>query len=251
MERAILDACVLWPSAQRDFLLQLAAEGGYEAAWSAEGLNEVWRNEETKWKDRGASPADARRSADELIKSMRGAFPHAEVTGYEHREGSYGLPDPKDEHVVAAAEQARIRTIVTENDKDFPSDRLPRGTEIVSARDFAARVVGDNRVQARRAVEQIAKRSERQGPKMSVDDVIGQLEKRYRMTEVANVLRQARGSHEASVSLAQPATSRQPQRRTERRRGGPPVPRLARDRTERDGGRQDRGRGGRQGPRTP
>lgn len=110
MERAILDSCVLWPSAQRDFLLQLAAEGGFEAAWSKEILNEVRRNERKKLaRPGGVAPGVAMARADKLIRNMRGAFPRAEVTGYEYREGRYRLPDPKDEHVVAAATVAGSR----------------------------------------------------------------------------------------------------------------------------------------------
>lgn len=254
MERAILDSCVLWPSAQRDFLLQLAAEGGFEAAWSKEILNEVRRNERKKLaRPGGVAPGVAMARADKLIRNMRGAFPRAEVTGYEYREGRYRLPDPKDEHVVAAATLAGIATIVTENRTHFPARRVPEGPgvppeiEIVSARAFAGRVVRENPAQALKAVEQIAKRSGRQGPKMSVDDVIGQLEQRYKMAEVASVLRQARGSHEASASSAQPVA--QQQRQTER----PRTPRLRRDLTEQRGGHRDRGRDGRdgrEGPRT-
>lgn len=252
MERAILDACVLWPSLQRDFLLQLAEERGFEAAWSKEGLDEVHRNERKKLVRRDGLPREkAKDRADKLIGNMRGGFARAEITGYEHREGGYGLPDPKDEHVVAAAEQAGIRTIVTENAKDFPADRLPKGIEIVSARDFAARVVGENRPQALRAVEQIAARSGRQGPKMSVSDVIDQLEQRYKMTEVADVLRQARGSQRASVSFAQPPAERGgPQQQPERRRRGPRPPRLRGGRTEQRERHQERGRGGPEDPRT-
>lgn len=250
MERAVLDACVLWSGSQRDFLLSLAEHGGYEAAWSTEGLHEVRRNEETKQLDRGASATDAQQLADNLIGEMRGGFPQAEVTGYEHRDGGYGLPDPKDEHVVAAAEQAGIRTIVTENRKDFPPDRLPARMEIVSARDFAARTMKEDPRPALRAVEQMAARSGRHGPRMSVEDVIDQLEKRYKMTEAAEILRKARGPHEAAVSSVQPSAERTPsqqQRRIERRRGGPRTPHLRGDRAEPRGGHQDRG----QGPRTP
>lgn len=198
--------------------------------------------------DRGVGPKDAENRANGLIRNMRRHFAGAEVTGYEHRVGRYGLPDRDDEHVVAAAEHAGIGKIVTENAKDFPADRLPRGTEIVSARAFAAQVVREDPRKALQALEQIAGRSGQRGPAKSVDDLIGQLEQRYKMTEAADLLRQARGSRDASASLAQPSAERGTSR-AERGRGGPRTQRLRGDRAEQRGGHQDRGRG-HEGPRT-
>lgn len=252
MERALLDTCVLYPSLQRDFLLQVAELGGYRPAWSTEVLRELRRHEERKLLAHDMPPGQAGRRADKLIQNMRSAFPDAEVTGYEHLQGRYRLPDPNDEHVVAAADHAKIRTIVTENRKHFPPNRLPQGTEIVSARELARRVVESNPRDGVRAVEQIAARSGRLGRDMSVDDVIRHLERANEMTEVAAVLRRARGSHQASVAPAGRTVEQgRTRRRAERgRRGGPGTQRLQGDLTEQRGGHQDRGRGGREGPRT-
>lgn len=251
MERALLDTCVLLPSLQRDFLLEVAERGGYQPAWSTEVLRELRRNEERKLVKHDMPPEQAGRRADRLIQNMRLAFPDAEVTGYEYLEAR-GLPDPNDEHVVAAAEHAKIRTIVTENRKHFPPNQLPQGTEIVSAREFARRVVESNPRDGVRAVEQIAARSGRLGRKLSVEEVIGHLERKNDMTEVAAVLRRARGSHQASVAPAGPTVEQgtPQQSRSERGRGGPRTPRLRGDRTKQPRGRQDRGRGGHEGPRT-
>lgn len=67
----------------------------------------------------------------ELEDHERTAFSDAEVTGWEPLEGSYGLPDPDDEHVVAAAQIAGARVIVTANLKDFPSKLPPNGIEVI------------------------------------------------------------------------------------------------------------------------
>ena len=103
MFTALLDTCVLWPSLQRDVLLSLAAEGMYRPAWSSVILAELEYEQAAKLTRRGVVPADADHRAAHLIQRMRQAFDDAEITGWEGLEGTYGLPDPDDEHVVAAA----------------------------------------------------------------------------------------------------------------------------------------------------
>lgn len=233
---AVLDACVLWPNLQRDFLLSMADRKLYTPAWGNGILDEVARNERVKLSGMGMDDAAAGRSADHLLRQMRTGFPEAEVRGYEQRVGSYGLPDRDDEHVVATAEHAGIGTIVTENRKDFPASRLPSGMEVVSARDFTARVVEQNSEGAREAVQAIADRSGRHGPKMSAEDVLGRLEKQYRMYEAAEIIRQPARSPTA-VRGVKAVEAIKPRQQLEQQQQ-----RLGRDRTESRGTRQDRSR---------
>jgi hypothetical protein len=122
---ALLDTCVLWPSLQRDFLLSLAVEGIYRPVWSSAILEELEDSETAKWITRGEEEGEAARRAHHLIEQMRGAFDDAEVEGWEGLEGTYGLPDPDDEHVVAAAVVAGAGAIVTHNVKHFPQASCP------------------------------------------------------------------------------------------------------------------------------
>ena len=79
----------------------------YRPTWSSVTLDEVEYNEAEKLqKRRGFSEAEADERASRLIEQIRRAFSDAEITDFERLEGSYGLPDPDDEHVVAAAELA-------------------------------------------------------------------------------------------------------------------------------------------------
>jgi len=127
MFTALLDICVRWPSLQRDVLLSLAAEGMYRPAWSSVILAELAYEQAAKLTRRGVAPADADNRAAHLIQQMRQAFDDAEITGWEGLDGgTYDLPDPDDEHVVAAAVVAGAGAIITLNTKDFPAPRPAR-----------------------------------------------------------------------------------------------------------------------------
>ncbi|PZT90023.1 MAG: PIN domain-containing protein, partial [Gordonia sp. (in: high G+C Gram-positive bacteria)] len=112
MFTATLDTSVLWPSLQRDFLLSLAVEDAYRPTWSSAILDELEFHEEVKLVKRGIPVAEAASRAATLIAAMRREFADAEVEGWEPLEGTFGLPDPDDEHVVAAAVIAGAGAIV-------------------------------------------------------------------------------------------------------------------------------------------
>lgn len=136
---------MLWPSLQRDFLLSLAIEGSYRPLWSSAILGELEEHEARKLIDRGATPEEARSRAVHLIERMRQAFDDAEVTGWEKLDGSYGLPDPNDEHVVAAAEIGGAGVIVTENFRDMPVPLIPLTIQLQTPAEFAHNTVAINR----------------------------------------------------------------------------------------------------------
>lgn len=137
MFTALLDTNMLWPSLERDFLLSLAAESLYRPSWSTGILDEVVECEVRKRVKRGAEPAAAELAAKRLIASMNDAFDDSCVTGWEGLVGTYGLPDPADEHVLAAAVVGGAGAIVTANHKDFPAALIPNGTNITSPQRFA------------------------------------------------------------------------------------------------------------------
>lgn len=137
MFAALLDTCVLWRSLQRDFLLSLAIEGMYRPIWSTAILEELEYEEAAKLVDRGATACEAARRARHLIAQIRNAFTDAEATGWEALEGTYNLPDPDDEHIVAAAFVSGAGVIVTRNFRDFPADKLPNHILAVNPMSFA------------------------------------------------------------------------------------------------------------------
>lgn len=186
---ALLDTCVLWPSLQRDFLLSMAIEGLYRPAWSSVVLDELAYHEANKLRGRGVAGEEADRRARHLLGRMRTAFADAVVTGWEPLEGTFRLPDPDDEHVVAAAVLARAGVIVTDNLKHFPGDRLPDDIEAVSAARFAYNTVAVDPGGAARAVVEIGRRSGVHGPPLTVVEVLQHLDGRYGMQEATALLR--------------------------------------------------------------
>lgn len=189
MFSALLDTCVLWPSAQRDFLLSLAVEGVYRPLWSDAVLEELEYHEAAKLVRRGTDTDEAQKRAARLVAQMRGAFDDAVVVGWEGLEGTYGLPDPDDEHLVAAAVVGGAGAIVTDNLKHLPPDHVPPSIQVLSARDFLTAQAGISPLSGARAVEQIARRSGRDGPTLSPLDVVALLEARYGLTEAVDHLR--------------------------------------------------------------
>ncbi len=118
---SVYDACVLFPPAVRDALMQLAADGLCRARWT-DRIHDEWIDAVLRGKPE---------LKDRLARTrpmMDAAVPDALVTGYEHLIPTLELPDADDRHVLAAAIHAEAATIVTFNLKDFPPERLaPHG----------------------------------------------------------------------------------------------------------------------------
>lgn len=189
MFAVVLDTCVLWPSLQRDFLLTMAIEGLYRPLWSSAILAELEEHEARKLVRRGARADQARASAESLISQLTTHFDDARVEGWEPLEGSFGLPDPDDEHVVAAAVVGGAGAIVTDNVKDMPADRVPRQIQVVRPAVFAAETVEISPERALRALRTIALRH--RNPRHTVAELIDLLEERYAMDDAAAQLRAA------------------------------------------------------------
>ncbi|MHB1599181.1 MAG: PIN domain-containing protein [Acidimicrobiales bacterium] len=190
-----MDTSVLWPSTQRDFLLSLAVEHLYRPIWSGAILAELEVSEALKLEKQGVSRNEAVRRALHLVAEMRRAFDDAEVAGWEGLEGSYGLPDPDDEHVVAAAVVGGAGAIVTLNLKDFPVDRIPAGIDVLAPAEFAYNTVLLDPATSLRAIAEVSARSGAKGrPTRTVDEILDLLDRRYDMGDAIDVLRQAANS---------------------------------------------------------
>lgn len=119
----VLDACVLYPAAQRDLFMWLAAGGAIRAHWTNAIHNEWMRNVE---RDFGV----ARSVLERVRKLMDQAAGDALIGHYRQHQGLFAKTNAKDRHVAAAAVAALKRcavdvvTIVTWNLRDFDRAEL-------------------------------------------------------------------------------------------------------------------------------
>lgn len=111
--RAVLDACVLFPTVLREILLGAAKAGLYEPLFSDRILQE-WVRATTK-----LGPV-ARLEAEGEALVARVSFPRALVREQAGLQARLHLPDPDDLHVLASAIAGHADCIVTFNAQDFP-----------------------------------------------------------------------------------------------------------------------------------
>ena len=140
--RALLDACVLYPTVLREILVGCA--GLYQPLWS-ERILEEWARATRKL---GPGAEDVARGE---IALLRAKFGGASVEPKAGDIARLHLPDEDDIHVLAAAIAGSADVIVTLNAKDFPRQTLAfEGVARQSPDDFlmdlwmdAPDVVGD------------------------------------------------------------------------------------------------------------
>jgi len=142
MYRAVLDTCVLVPSLQRDFLLQLAAEEAFAPLWGTGILTELDYVLARLHERRHVMDSDVRRR--HLLDQMRRAFPGSEVKAPKDREYHYELSDPEDGHVAHAALRGKADAIVTDDTRaGFTTATVltEANIEIVSPHEFAVHTI--------------------------------------------------------------------------------------------------------------
>lgn len=120
----IYDACVLYPAALRDFLMQLGLSGLFRARWSPD-IHDEWKRNLLMNR-----PDLTKEQVDRTSALMDQAIPDSLVEGYEDIVAGLTLPDPNDRHVLAAAIHCGASVIVTFNERDFPAEALaPNGIQ--------------------------------------------------------------------------------------------------------------------------
>jgi len=115
--KALLDACVLYPTVMREMLLGVAREGLFEPLWSARILEE-WARAAAR-----LGPGQEVIARGE-VAAARADFPRAEITPRAGDLARLWLPDPDDIHVLAAAVAGSADLLITLNAQDFPKATL-------------------------------------------------------------------------------------------------------------------------------
>ncbi|MFZ1470698.1 MAG: PIN domain-containing protein [Paracoccaceae bacterium] len=115
--RAVLDACVLYPTVLREILTGAAQSGLYQPVFSDRILRE-WTRATAK-----LGPV-AQAQAEGEAALLRAAFPRALSAERKDIEARLLLPDPDDVHVLATAIASSADAIVTFNAADFPGHVL-------------------------------------------------------------------------------------------------------------------------------
>jgi predicted nucleic acid-binding protein len=152
---ALVDACSLAGTLNRNFLLTLAEAEFFRLRWSSQILDETQRAVEKIMTARAVS--DGAERALRSRQKMETAFPEAMVEDYAvHMPLGQKLPDLGDAHVLAAAVRTQAQTIVTENLKDFPSAvLLPLNLEARTADTFIADTIALDEGRAIQAIKQM------------------------------------------------------------------------------------------------
>lgn len=101
-------------------MIRVAHAGLVRARWTDAILDECFRNIAAARTD--LSPEALARTR----KLMNAAVADCLVIGYEPLIAGLELPDPDDQHVLAAAIRCAAQVIVTANLRDFPPDLLKR-----------------------------------------------------------------------------------------------------------------------------
>ena len=140
----VLDACVLYPAAQRDLLMWLAASGVIRAHWTNEIHEEWMRNVARDFNV-------PRRILERVRELMDRAAGDALIQRYRHHQRWFPNTDAKDRHVAAAALSARKLTsatnvtILTWNVKHFNQKELSAlGLCVENPDAFLCRLLADS-----------------------------------------------------------------------------------------------------------
>jgi len=140
----VLDACVLYPAAQRDLFMWLASAGAIRAHWTNEIHDEWTRNVEHDY-------GIGRSVLNRVRKLMDHAAGDTLIGRYRQHESLFPKTNAKDRHVAAAAVAARKRssadivTIITWNLKDFDRPELAAvGVKIENPDGFLCRLLADS-----------------------------------------------------------------------------------------------------------
>ncbi|MFE1748501.1 PIN domain-containing protein [Coleofasciculus sp. H7-2] len=164
----VYDACVLYPAALRDLLVELALTDLFNARWTEEIHNEWMRNVLQNRPD--IKLEQLTRTKNLMNISIKNCL----VTRYEAMIPQLQLPDQNDRHVLAAAIQCNASLIITFNLRDFPTEALaPYSIQSQHPDDFILSLINLNRAVVCQAAER--QRSRLKNPPKTLDEYLDTL----------------------------------------------------------------------------
>ena len=175
--RVVLDACVLYPPALRDFLLTVAALDGFTPIWSVVILDEVERN---VLEDNPTIDPTVFRT--HTLASMTQVFPLAAVA--PAAESGFDVTDvhEDDRHVALTAIASKANAILTINQKHFPKTSLQRHRiAILTLGDLVGSVIDSDPLLVPLALDQLSRRW--RNPPQTVGEIIDLLSKHPTMKD--------------------------------------------------------------------
>ena len=177
MFSALLDACVLVPSTLRDVLLEIGTTQAFRPLWSEKIETEMEQAILRLHAKRGRDQKESQGYVTRLRRQMNKALPDAQVRGWESMMPLVPkMRDPNDRHVVAAALVGRADIIVTFNLKGFEDECLPGDLFSQSPDAFLLDLIELHPGIVLDALDTIASRTGRKGPKWTVDDLLARLQ---------------------------------------------------------------------------
>lgn len=165
---AVLDASVLFSIRATNLILEIATHHLFQPRWTDDIHAEWTRNLVAK------SPSVDPARIAKRRRDMELYFPNARITGHDLLTVTPSLPDPDDNHVLAAAITARADAIVTYNLRHFPADQLaPYGIEPIHPDAFLLAQLGLDPVAVVTAARTV--RARLHAPPQSPDDFLSAL----------------------------------------------------------------------------
>ncbi|WP_308430685.1 PIN domain-containing protein [Deinococcus piscis] len=162
------DANVLYGSMLRNLLMWLGVQRTLSLRWSDQVQLEWTRN---LLEHRPTLSAEA---LQKTCEQMNQAIPEALVEGWDENQ-TFDLPDPDDQHVLAAALAAEAAVLLTFNLSDFPKAAVPDGLVVVDPDTYLTVCLEVQPIRVRQALTKL--RSHLKNPPLSRDEVLLRFEK--------------------------------------------------------------------------
>lgn len=179
----LCDANLFYSILLTDLILSLGEAGLFRPRWTNE-IHEEWIRNVLK-----DQPQRTREELERRRAFMDQAIDRDLIENYEHHIETLSLPDPNDRHVLAAAIEANIETLLTYNLRDFPASVLSAyGIAALHPDVFLCRLMSEEPKMVLSVIEEM--RAKRKRPEITPVQLLEKLS-RLSLTGFVKALRDA------------------------------------------------------------